>query len=110
MLELEGKVWKDTDSSWWLIEVSFLDVITSAGEKDLHVESVLIKEKSPVAFISLREAQLPKKTGLMVISIKKKEMGQFIYNPSSQTKLEPGDEIIVLGQPENLNKLREYIG
>lgn len=27
-MELEGKVWKDPDSSWWLVEVSFLDVMT----------------------------------------------------------------------------------
>lgn len=28
MMELEGKVWKDPDSSWWLVEISFLDVMT----------------------------------------------------------------------------------
>lgn len=27
-MELEGKVWKDPDSSWWLVEVSFLDIMT----------------------------------------------------------------------------------
>ena len=27
-MELEGRVWKEADSSWWLIEVSFLDVMT----------------------------------------------------------------------------------
>ncbi len=27
-MELEGKVWKDANSSWWLAEVSFLDVMT----------------------------------------------------------------------------------
>ena len=44
----------------------------------------------------------------MVLAIKKKQSDQFVYNPSSQTTLEPGDEIIVMGQPENLAKLREY--
>jgi len=28
MMELEGKVWKDPGSSWWLVEISFLDVMT----------------------------------------------------------------------------------
>lgn len=28
MMEFEGRVWKDTRSSWWLIEISFLDVMT----------------------------------------------------------------------------------
>lgn len=27
-MELEGRVWKDPDSSWWLVEISFLDVMT----------------------------------------------------------------------------------
>lgn len=27
-MELEGKVWRDHESSWWLIEISFLEVMT----------------------------------------------------------------------------------
>lgn len=27
-MELEGKVWKDPCSAWWLVEVPFLDVMT----------------------------------------------------------------------------------
>lgn len=27
-MELEGSVWKEPDSSWWLIEIPFLDVMT----------------------------------------------------------------------------------
>jgi predicted RNase H-like HicB family nuclease len=27
-MELEGKVWKDPNSSWWLIEIFFLEVTT----------------------------------------------------------------------------------
>jgi predicted RNase H-like HicB family nuclease len=27
-LELEGKVWKDSESRWWLAEIFFLDVAT----------------------------------------------------------------------------------
>jgi predicted RNase H-like HicB family nuclease len=33
MMELEGKVWKDPDSSWWLIEISFLDVMTQGRSR-----------------------------------------------------------------------------
>ena len=27
-MELEGKVWKDPNSAWWLVDVSFLDIMT----------------------------------------------------------------------------------
>jgi len=33
MMELEGKVWKDQDSSWWLVEISFLDVMTQGRSR-----------------------------------------------------------------------------
>ncbi len=90
--------------------VSFLDIITFSGEKDLNIESVPVSEKSNVAYKTLTEAEIPQHTGLIIISIKKKETEQFIYNPSSGTKLAPGDEIIVLGPPENIAKLKGYIG
>lgn len=32
-MELEGKIWKDSKSSWWFIEISFLDVMTQGKSK-----------------------------------------------------------------------------
>lgn len=40
MIELEGKVWKDSDSSWWLIEVSFLDVMTQGRTRKEALEMI----------------------------------------------------------------------
>ena len=39
-MELEGKVWKDPDSSWWLVEVQFLDVMTQAKTKSEALEMI----------------------------------------------------------------------
>lgn len=39
-MELEGKVWKDTDSSWWLVEVSFLDVMTQGKTRKEALEMI----------------------------------------------------------------------
>ncbi|MFC2048973.1 potassium channel family protein [Elusimicrobiota bacterium] len=90
--------------------VSFLDVITESGERDLHIESVPITEKSFVSDKTLAQAQIPQQTGMIIISVRKKQADKFIFNPSSQTQLEPGDEIIVLGQFEDLARLKSYIG
>ena len=89
--------------------VSFLDVITSQGDSDLHLESYVVEGTSSVVSKTLEEAAIPLKTGIKILSVKKKEKQQFIYNPSSRTKLEKGDEIIVIGQQENLAKLKKYI-
>lgn len=39
-MELEGKVWKDPDSSWWLIEISFLDIMTQGRTRKEALEMV----------------------------------------------------------------------
>jgi predicted RNase H-like HicB family nuclease len=40
MMELEGKIWKDPDSSWWLVEVSFLDVMTQGKTRKNALEMI----------------------------------------------------------------------
>ena len=40
MMELEGKVWKDADRSWWLIEISFLDVMTQGKTRKEALEMI----------------------------------------------------------------------
>lgn len=39
-MELEGRVWKDSNSSWWLIEVSFLDVMTQGKTRKEALEMI----------------------------------------------------------------------
>lgn len=39
-MELEGKVWKDPNSSWWFVEVSFLDVMTQGKTRKHALEMI----------------------------------------------------------------------
>lgn len=39
-MELEGRVWKDPDSSWWLVEISFLDVMTQGKTRGEALEMI----------------------------------------------------------------------
>lgn len=54
-MELEGRVWKDSDSSWWLVEVSFLDVMTQGRTRKEALEMIkdaileLLKDSYEVA-------------------------------------------------------------
>ena len=40
MVELEGRVWKDPESSWWLVEISFLDVMTQGKTRKEALEMI----------------------------------------------------------------------
>lgn len=89
--------------------VSFLDVMTGTGEVTLNLEEVEIPPYSTLTEKTLGEAKIPKKTGLIVIAIRKKSTGTFKFNPLSIEKLEPKDILIVLGNNEQIKKLKEYV-
>ena len=75
------------------------------------MEQTLVERKSKLAGKTLAEARIPKETGLIVIALKKKGhvADDFLFNPVADTRLEEGDEMIVLGQEEQIVQLRGYI-
>lgn len=87
--------------------VSFLDVITHAGDKVLDLEDIILKEGSPLINLTLREARLPEKTGLIVLAIQGNGDEKMQFNPSSNQMLGLGDKLMVLGTEEQVNKLKE---
>ncbi|HHF98063.1 MAG TPA: potassium channel protein [Candidatus Aerophobetes bacterium] len=89
--------------------VSFLDVMTGAGEVTLNLEEVKIPPSSQLAGKTLGEAQIPRKTGLIVIAVKKRDTQTFKFNPLSTEKLDSEDVLIVLGNSDQIKKLKEYV-
>jgi len=51
--------------------ISFLDIITHAGDVVLDLEDVLICRNSSILNKSLKEVRIPEKTGLIVLAIRK---------------------------------------
>lgn len=89
--------------------LSFLDVATRSEEVSLRLEEAPISEDSPLSGQTLAEARIPEKTGLIVIALRKADdHEEFVYNPVAETRLEPGDALIVLGGPDEVRDLRKY--
>jgi voltage-gated potassium channel len=91
--------------------VSFLDIATRSDDLDLRIEQASIPEGSRLAGQTLADAGIPQETGLIVIAVRKArgEEDNVVFNPVGDTLLEPGDEVIVLGKPEQVEGLRSYI-
>jgi voltage-gated potassium channel len=90
---------------------SFLDVATRSPGMNLRMEQAEIGRGSPVDGHSLAEAEIAQRTGLLVIAHKKTgdAPGDFTFNPRADTCLAAGDQIIVLGTPEQISGLRDYL-
>lgn len=92
--------------------VTFLDIATRSSDLALRMEQTVISPTSAVAGQTLMEAKIPQRTGLIVIALRKKtdQRHEFVFNPVASTRLDAGDEVIVLGQDEQIRKLREVVG
>lgn len=86
--------------------MSFLDVVTRIGDVELDLEEVIVKKGSYLEDKNLIEAQIPKKTGLTVLAIKKIEDGKMLFNPPIDYTFKIGDILIVLGREEQVDKLK----
>lgn len=87
--------------------ISFLDIITHAGEVVLDLEDVVIFQDSSLAGNSLREVRIPEKTGLIVLAIKKNNTSDLMFNPNSNEILNLGDTLVVLGREDQVLQLRK---
>lgn len=93
--------------------MSFLDVLTTGEGMSLRMEEVRVPDGSPLADCSLEEAAIPQKTGLIVIAIRhdgKRDRGEaFRYNPGPHERIRPGDVLVVLGTPEQVDGLEAAV-
>ena len=91
--------------------VSFLDIATRSSDLALRMEQLLIGERSDVAGKTLMEARIPQRTGLIVIAVRKQgQLRDFVFNPVADTRLDAGDEVIVLGKEDQISRLRDVAG
>ena len=86
--------------------ISFLDVVTRVGDVELDLEEVIVKKGSYLENKTLIEAEIPRKTGLTVLAIKKIEDEKMLFNPPIDYTFKIGDVLIILGREEQVDKLR----
>ncbi len=92
--------------------VNFMEVVNkSAGitEKNLEIEELEVTENCRYANKPLRETGIRSELNIIVLAIRNKD-GQFEYNPSSETILEPGSMIICIGFSDKLDTLARNLG
>jgi len=97
------------------VVVSFLDVATRSPDLTLRMEQETVLETSPHVGKTLADIRLPQYTGLIVIGLRKKnpvgaeEEFDYVFNPQADTRLDPGDIMIVLGKPDQIERLRRFV-
>ena len=70
----------------------------------LRIEQVRVAETSEMVSKSIREMQIGRDVGVIVMAIRRAD-GQMMFNPAADTTVAAGDYLIVMGRMENLRTL-----
>lgn len=88
--------------------VTFLDRMLRSRDGSIRVEEGIICEHSPWAGRSLKELDIRRKTGLLLIAMKQPDGDEFDYNPSGDEILKAGTIVIAIGNSEQIVLLRKF--
>jgi len=87
--------------------IEFIDRLTIAGNENANLEEISVNSLPKEYFSkTILDLDLRKKTGCTAIGFKT-SLGEYIINPEANTKLEKDTYLIVLGNKEQINRLRE---
>ncbi len=94
-----------------LLRPAVLDVIdlaTHYSSIELQIEEVPVSEDGYAAGRTIAECGMREKLGVIIIAIKKPDGGT-VFNPTAETRIDPGDRLVLMGQAANLRDLEREL-
>lgn len=88
--------------------VQFLDFTTQTAGLKVVIEQVRVAERSDLVSKSIRELQIGRQFGVIVLAIRKGD-GEMVFNPPADTPISASDYLIVMGQPDKLHTLESAL-
>lgn len=86
----------------------FLDIMLRDPKHVLRIEEATVNQTSPIAGRTLGEAALRKVCDVLVVAVRDAE-GKYKFNPGAEQALKVGSTLIVLGEREEIAKLRAVV-
>jgi voltage-gated potassium channel len=86
----------------------FLDFATKNVGLDVGIEQVRVAPHSEFVSKTLREMQIRRDLGVIVLAIRKSD-GQMVFNPPAEMEICADDFLIVMGEQPNLRKLEDLL-
>ncbi|WP_435005672.1 potassium channel family protein [Tundrisphaera lichenicola] len=86
--------------------VEFAELVTRRSSLAIEMEEVPVKSHGALDGLSLRDADIGRKTGVMVIAVKRAD-GRVEFPPSGDEPFAVGDTAVILGRRSNLDLFRQ---
>jgi voltage-gated potassium channel len=86
--------------------LDFIEITTRRQSLELRMEELAICDGSSVIGQSLGESEIRQRFGLIIVAVKK-DSGKMIFNPLANYVIEKGDNLIALGEEENVKSFSQ---
>jgi voltage-gated potassium channel len=88
--------------------VQFLEVATMESGQKVSIEQVRVGESSEFVSKSLRQIQLRREVGVIVLAIRRAS-GDMMYNPDPEAEIRAGDYLIAMGTEDQLARMNQLM-
>jgi voltage-gated potassium channel len=85
--------------------VEFAELVTQRSSLAIEMDDIPIGERGSLQGKTLRDADIGRRTGIIVIAVKRHD-GRVQFPPPGDEALQKGDSIVVLGRRSNLDQFR----
>ncbi len=86
----------------------FLDLTTENMGLNVLIERLRVDETSEFASMSLKQMQIRRDIGVIVLAIRRAG-GEMLFNPPADAVLQGGDSLVAMGGPDDLRKLESRL-
>jgi voltage-gated potassium channel len=86
----------------------FIDFATKNIDLDMAIEQVRVAAGTEFDSRTLRELQIRRELGVIVLAIRKSD-GRMIFNPPAEMEIMAGDFLIVMGEQQDLQQLEDRL-
>lgn len=85
--------------------VEFVELVTHRASLAIEMAEVDVRIPGPLAGQTLRDANIGRRTGVIVIAVKRAD-GRVEFPPTGDEPFAPGDSIVLLGKRDRLDQFR----
>jgi len=87
--------------------VGFLDKMLRDRDRNLRIEEIEIPEGSAYAGRMIGDIDFRTESNLLLLAVHQPHGGEYVYNPALTHEVVAGSQLIVMGDPDGVQKMRE---
>ena len=88
--------------------VRFLDEMLRDRDANLRIEEANVGEDGSAVGKALRDAKIREKTGALIIAVRDSD-GSTTHIPDADLEIQPGQTLVAIGTPDDIDKLRRAV-